>query len=1084
MTPPSDHAARDGAIRERRRNVIIDASAGTGKTSLIVERLVELVAPIGGEAPIPIERIAAITFTRKAAGELRVRVRHRILELLAAVGTTSPRAVALRSALDGVDTAHIGTIHGFADRLLRRWPAHAALDPLYALADDDRALVDECVEVVVHGAESGSLGQLLAAGPSASLADEATATIRDALRAGLRRRSWDTEHRTYHGLDGLIAGFIRHRDVALAEVVASGFDRPAFEHAAGEYVARVAALPGESPGSRWLRALAEVLQRAIAQPDPVEIFREVVDRAERGPCGRASVAPRKSHEFLDDPDGWTLWKDFDAPPARRRATPLREELLAPLRQWLATRLVRLRPVVLDVYEAVKARHRVVDHVDLLLRLRNLLRDEPAIRRACQASFDHLFVDELQDTDPLQAEIVVFLCERGDELAATWDEVRLGPGTLTVVGDPKQSIYRFRRADLATYRRLIDVVGRAPHLSVRLTSSFRAAPGLVEWVNDRFATILGAEYEPLSTGRASGPATTVHVVDVECDAGTVADACRAVEADAMTRYVRWLVEHSGLEVVDPLTDAVRPVGYGDVAVLAITTMHVPMLFAAFDRDGVPYASRGGHLFLGDPLQRRFLLGLSSLADRDDGVAHAALLRPPFFALDLGDLARARPGEPTDRVEQARAVIRELRRRRFERSPGATARALLEQTAIGRVVALGPNGAQRIAGLRELCFQVEARALADGVDFDAAMERLRGWIDRPAQLDRPHPLDGDAVQVLTVHQAKGLEFPVVVLWDARALWAEPAQFPAWMVDPGGGAWQMRLETLRWSDPSGADLVTREREHGDAERRRLVYVAATRARDLIVLPRVGAPDERWVMSSLVGATETATVHVTARHAPDAPAPWYVAAAPPARVPAHATTALDRELDTEWHDRCEAVLRPRLRPTGFAAATSPRAFWGLPGRFGRIFGETVHLAIGLVLREGLAASAAVAGAARRAGLASRLADATVDVERAVAALRELGVARGAPWLQLEYPVAGIGRHGELVSGYVDLVVRSRAADPEVTVIDFKTDLAPAAGDAIPARYDDQVRGYAHALAHGLGTSVRAGLLYTADGGIRWLVS
>src|SRR5205085_5555797 len=143
--------------------------------------------------------------------------------------------------------------------------------------------------------------------------------------------------------------------------------------------------------------------------------------------------------------------------------------------------------------------------------------------------------------------------------------------------------------------------------------------------------------------------------------------------------------------------------------------------------IPFAARGGTVFLADPLHRQFLLGLCALADRDDGVALAALLRPPFFAVDLGDLARTQADDPTDRAVRAREVVRELRRRRFERGPGETARALLEETGVGRATALGPNGAQRLAALRELCFQVEIRALDEHLDFDAVIERLRTWIE---------------------------------------------------------------------------------------------------------------------------------------------------------------------------------------------------------------------------------------------------------------------------------------------------------------------------------------------------------------------
>ena len=148
--PAPDSAERDAAVAERSRNVLIDAGAGTGKTSILVGRLVELVAPAAGGPGLPISRIAAITFTRKAAGELRLRIRERLLEELAEAATGSRREAHLRDALAGLDTAYVGTIHSFADRLLRLRPVEARLSPAYDIAEDDAALVRESFEVLLQ----------------------------------------------------------------------------------------------------------------------------------------------------------------------------------------------------------------------------------------------------------------------------------------------------------------------------------------------------------------------------------------------------------------------------------------------------------------------------------------------------------------------------------------------------------------------------------------------------------------------------------------------------------------------------------------------------------------------------------------------------------------------------------------------------------------------------------------------------------------------------------------------------------------------------------------------------------------------
>jgi ATP-dependent helicase/nuclease subunit A len=1094
MTAPRDD--RGQAVHERARNVIVDASAGTGKTSLVVERIVSLIAPHDGRDPVPIDRIAAITFTRKAAGELRVRTRQQILTELATTATEAPRAQLLHRALAGIDTAQIGTIHGFADRLLRLWPAQARLDPRYELDDDVDRRVEECFQLLLHGAETSTLVDSLRGSPAEPLGAEATATILDAQRAGLRTRSLVTEHWTYHGLDGLVAGFVHHRDAAVPEVAPVAFDQAAFDRTSHEYLGLIDRLSAVTRGERWLLETGELLRRAGQEPDPVVRFRELVEWIERGPRGRASDKPSKKHDFGGDDRAWDIWKIFVGDDRKKplRDAALRDDLLSPLRRWFAIRLARLRPVVLHIYEQVKARHRVVDHIDLLLRLRDLLRGDLDIRRSCQQMFDHLFVDEFQDTDPLQAEIVMFLCEQGTD-AATWEQVTLSPGRLTIVGDPKQSIYRFRRADIATYQRVVEIVERAPHLAAQLSASYRSAPRLVEWLNARFASILGhgdpgerfrhrtgeVFHQPLTAGRTTGSEITVHAVPFDLPAqGVVADS-RALEAEAMARYMRWLVGCSGIQIADPVTGEPRSIGFGDIGVLAMTTTQLRVLFDALDRDDVPYAARGGAVFLADPLQKHFLLGLCALADRDDGVALAAILRPPFFAVDLGDLARARDDDPDDRANQARAIVRELRRRRFERGPGATARALLEETGFGRMIALGPNGSQRLSSIRELCFQVEARALRDRLDFDGTMEQLRDWIDRPPRIDRPPPVSGEAVRIMTVHQAKGLEFPVVVLWDASATWKEPVTYDAWSVDRDGRGWSMRLDTLRWDEPADLGILAVEHTMRQQERKRLVYVAATRARDLLVIPQIGAPDDRMILGTLVLASSP-TVLLQPLHTAAAHATWFDAAAPAAACAARESSERDVELRRELDSRVLAASQSLMRPSAFTDAADPRFWWGKQGRYGTVFGETVHLAIGFALQRGARSDEAVRDAASRTGLSAHLAEAVADTNRALGVLATLGLAADGQSYAVEYPIAGLTPGGGVVAGYIDLVAGS---DAGMVILDFKTDTPPSDCQPPSPRYVEQVTGYAAALRRALDvTAIRAGLLFTADGSIHWLSS
>jgi len=1107
-----DQEARDAAVRERARNVLVDAGAGTGKTTLLVDRLVDLVAPADDGPALPLTRLAAITFTRKAAGELRLRIRERLLGELARDDLTPERRRRLGEASAALDTAHLGTIHGFADRLLRMRPVEARLSPSYQVVEDGEELFQETFSVLLHAVQAGTLAAELAGACEEALAREAERTLLDALRAGIRPESRETEWTTYHGLDALLSGFLRSRDVPPPAPALPRFQLADVRARLVEFRALAGGSHGDGVGSAWIRNTLRRIESLAGEDDPVVLFREVGAILRAEPRGRSA---QKGVGFLDDPAGWSLWKAWNGDDGRGalRTGALRDDLCRPLHRWMAHRLVRTFPVVLAMYERVKIRHRALDQVDLLLRLRDLLATRPDVRADYRRLFDHVLVDEFQDTDPLQAEIVLYLCE-APPAAARWQDVRLAPGKLTLVGDPKQSIYRFRRADIAVYDAVRRIVQAGPFLPVSLTTSFRSEPALVRWLNDRFDRVLGAAaggapaFDPaegrvanvhLEPGRPGSRASSVvHLPFGE--EGATAEAHRALEGTALATWLRAAVGGGKLPIVDPIDRRTRPATHGDVAVLAASTWHLDLLFSELDRLGVPYSARGGTLFLEDPLHRQFLLGLRAVADRDDGVAQAALLRPPFFALDLSDLARARaaPEDSTDtgvrRARAALALVQRLRRDRASRPPGATARDLLEETAFGRAAALGPNGAQRLARLRELCLELERVAAAEGLDYDGATARLRAWIEEPIGLDPPRPVGSEAVQVLTIHQSKGLEFPVVILWDGRASWVPRAGAAPWTMDRDGERWAVDLDGLEWSEPAGADILGREQRYLAAERRRVVYVAATRARDVLVLPLAGAASEKQIAGALAAEAPAGTFEVLERYDPERLPGWAEGIEAPARRAPRIDAGLAAAVGTAWSAAVAEAARPRFAPAAVsaeahAALLAPEGEAGerrkhRPGRHGRVFGDAVHHAIGLVLRQpGLAARDAVARAARELGLAERHAEAIEDVERALAALAGAGLRRApGPTLQLEYPIA-TAREGRLHSGYVDLL---SASDGLLEVVDFKTDQPPV-GDVRTTHpdYVEQVRAYGRILGElGLaeGRRVRCGLLFTADGGLRWV--
>ena len=779
----------------------------------------------------------------------------------------------------------------------------------------------------------------------------------------------------------------------------------------------------------------------------------------------------------------------------RDGGPLVKAALAPLMAYMAERLIRLRPIILERLARVKRAHGVVDQIDLLIELRDLLRRDLDARAFYQARFDHVLVDEFQDTDPLQAEIVSYLCGDGAEA--------LAPGKLTIVGDPKQSIYRFRRADIAMYASVCAELRKAPVCEAQLTVNFRSAPSILTWLNAGFDAVLGTTSDGPLFAPASGTVKNVplmaaskvrgkpgvHVLPFGAASLPVEEA-RDLEGEALAHYLRHLVEASELTITDPHTHEVPRPRYGDIAVVMIATQTVHHLTTELDRLGVPHVVRGGALFMQDPLHRQFLLGLCALADPSDGVARAALLRPPFFAVSLEDLARARSGQDeSPPLRAAEAVIMALRAARHRTTPGELARRVLEQSGFGSYVAASVNGAQRLARLYELCRALDELARGSHLDFDGTLALARGFIEAPPRIDSPLPVDADAVQVITAHQAKGLEWPIVALWDGRASWRAYLPQLAWTVDAVSGSWALALDGLS-HDPSATELATRERDLRAAERRRVAYVAATRARELLIIPEAGEPSDRTIAGALLTHTAEAPQQRIARYERDGDGWWQRAKG----VSMRPLTAARPGLEEAWTSAAHAALQPYLVPSGVTRVAHARDVEGeaedprilldvVPrvGRHGPIFGSAVHRALQLLLTRPISAEVAMQRAALEHGLPDHFDVALADVRRAHAALHHAGLLEYA--LRLEYPIAGTLQPETLLTGYLDLLA---ASANELVIVDFKTDPPPMAAieNAYPG-YVSQVRTYQQlieATALAAQRRVRAALLFTADGALHFV--
>ncbi|MBU4194792.1 MAG: UvrD-helicase domain-containing protein, partial [Actinobacteria bacterium] len=453
-----DAGQRELVRKELDRNIMVEAAAGTGKTTCMIDRMVALLDCGRCE---DIRTLAAVTFTRKASAELRSGFQVRLEK--AARDSSGDREENLGRALAGVEQCFIGTIHSFCARLLRERPVEAGVDIAFEDIDEaaDARLRSEAWAEYTSGLYVRDPGGIL---------------------DGLERYGMHLGD-----LEGAFIRFAEYPDVdewPLGEVEA---DLPGVSEALREmeeYVAHMRALAPLLPDDTGNDTLIDEyrrLPRVLAHCTPEQLqqparFMEVLSRFNRGVTLVQKV--------------WTRDEAFtreEAKAERARWEGFRESVARPLVDaWLEKRYelaLRVMFAAREVYDEARRERGVLNFQDLLMKAAGLLRENPNVREYFRKRFTHILVDEFQDTDPIQAEIFLLLTA-GDTREKDWRECRPRPGSLFVVGDPKQSIYRFRRADIVIYNEVKRII-REDGLEARLSVNFRSVGDIIDWVNGVF-----------------------------------------------------------------------------------------------------------------------------------------------------------------------------------------------------------------------------------------------------------------------------------------------------------------------------------------------------------------------------------------------------------------------------------------------------------------------------------------------------------------------------------------------------------------------------------------------------------------------
>lgn len=867
---PLDQAMRTRFRTVLDRNAVVEAGAGTGKTTLVVERILALVLgrdigergaayPSGGlpvlAAPIPIERIVAITFTDLAAAELGARVRDRLTETLGNARECGDSVVTdlLVVALADLPRASISTIHSFCTKLLREYALDAGLDPGFETLDavGKSALVEEVFETWFE--EIGNrpeVRRVLSFGMSLEKVEEHARGLMELEQPRQAPPSDENEARLpLRGKGGVIERFLLDMQIEanyFRGLIESGVDLPddglrMFYRSISAVVAEHAALVGSDASSKdWDAFELEIMQPVWAKGSPP-------GPRLQGAKWKKAMGEGETSDYKDRHDE-----------QKGSVLEIRRAIGADLVSGIEPSLLEFR----KHYQDEKERLAKLDFEDLLASAEQLVRNHPVVRAALIRRYSTIFVDEFQDTSPVQASFVFFLA--GGQASVNerdWRRVQPAPGRLVLVGDPKQSIYRFRSADVEIYKACCDLVCEAdPEAMLQISTNFRSDGPLVDWINEVFhsesarmeAPQNGEGYQAdyidlIPWHKERGSASPVLVLTPEDkDRISGAGAMLEVEALAVARYLKGKLSGGAAA----FAVGGEKIGYGDIAIVARTRKSLAAYGIALAAEGIPFVLEGGgNLFEQDEVCTALTL-LSAVVEPGRETAVVGALRSTWFALSDDELAEHKLAGGTwmplddalggtvnghPRVLAALGQLGSLAAQARELEPSALVTVVLrniDQIAIER---LRTAGVQAPMNLRVLEAFLQGRLAEGGVSLGAAVRMAENLQKRKSGESGARLASDGAIRMMTVHGSKGLEFGMVILAQPGRATSKAYGDPWW--DQDGLIWRLGKD---YEHPEFGAKVAWDKERNDAEGLRLFYVALTRAEHYLLLPLFGSHKE----------------------------------------------------------------------------------------------------------------------------------------------------------------------------------------------------------------------------------------------------
>ena len=818
-----DQQARDKIADALDRNMMVLAGAGAGKTYALVQRMANAVQ----KGVVPVDQLSAITFTRKAAGEMRGRF---FSELKSRAKNADGKDLnRIQNALEKVDQCFIGTIHSFCGQLLRERPVEAGLPP-------DFSEVEEREEAVMRREAWDQFVQqrFLSEDPRLAKFEE----------LGLRPED--------------LYGFFQRRyqfsDVPLA---CEPVQKPDLSTAVAELEAFLqhteAHIPDPLPGRR------DALQTALVR---TRLF--LSNRGIHSDADRIALLQILSGNLSVTLKSWTPNQDF-AKHLRDTLLPeFQTEILNPtLTQWRQYIYRFAAPFVDDaVAEYARTRRETgrLTFQDLLELAARLLRDHPEVRRHFQDRYRCLFVDEFQDTDPIQAEILLYLT--GENLQETdWRKLTPRPGSLFLVGDGKQSIYRFRRADVETFDLVRNRIGDTNGDIVNLNTNFRSVGHLCDWINTAYEPLFAAhekpyqaEFAPLFKYRPDGENMAVRRISIDKVYRNSRSQIAEQDAERIANFIAEAIE--GKAEFNGDASSASP---GDFLILTRTSGYLSHYAQALEKCGIPFEITGGDRLGEADVLHTLADFLETVSMPDNPLPLLAYLRGDLVG--LGDDTLYAFKKAGGNFNWTRDLPKEMDpelRRTFEQAYDHLKKAskwlqfLSPDTAIARCVQkLGtlpfvrtlPMGETHAGNLIRILSLIREWT-AQGLHWGQVVTELRALIDdrdyKIEQMTIPSAQE-DVVRLMNLHQAKGLQGKIVFLADPydtsytrygpefHVSRTSDEPFLALPITKPRGPYQREVvaEPVGWEDTEAE-----ETRFLQGEELRLLYVAATRAENLLVV------------------------------------------------------------------------------------------------------------------------------------------------------------------------------------------------------------------------------------------------------------